>query len=52
MYKRQVNVSVYVPATLNKDEKKALEEMEESDHFKPNSLIKENIFKKLKSRFD
>ena len=36
-----VNVSVYVPETLNKDEKKALEEMEESDNFKPNTSIKE-----------
>ena len=43
-----VNVSVYVPETLNKDEKKALEEMEESDNFKPNTSIKEKIFKKFK----
>ena len=47
-----VNVSVYVPETLNKDEKKALEEMEESDNFKPNTSIKEKIFKKFKSLFD
>ena len=41
-----VNVSVYVPETLNKDEKRALEEMEESDNFKPNTSIKrENIQK-------
>ncbi len=32
-----VNVSVYVPEALNKDEKKALEEMESSDNFKPNT---------------
>ena len=47
-----VNVSVYVPETLNKDEKKALEEMESSDNFKPNTSIKEKIFKKFKSLFD
>ena len=47
-----VNVSVYVPEALNKDEKKALEEMEGSDNFKPNTSIKENIFKKFKSLFD
>lgn len=47
-----VNVSVYVPETLSKDEKKALEEMEESDNFKPNTSIKEKIFKKFKSLFD
>ena len=47
-----VNISVYVPETLSKDEKKALEEMETSDNFKPNSSIKEKIFKKFKSLFD
>ena len=47
-----VNVSVYVPETLSKDEKRALEEMEESDNFKPNTSIKEKIFKKFKSLFD
>ena len=47
-----VNVSVYVPEALNKDEKKALEEMEGSDNFKPNTSIKEKIFKKFKSLFD
>ena len=47
-----VNVSVYVPETLNKEEKKALEEMEGSDNFKPNTSIKEKIFKKFKSLFD
>ncbi|AVM56603.1 molecular chaperone DnaJ [Bacteroides heparinolyticus] len=47
-----VNISVYVPETLSKDEKKALEEMETSDNFNPNSSIKEKIFKKFKSLFD
>ena len=43
-----VNVSVYIPETLNKDEKQALEKMQESDNFKPNTSIKEKIFKKFK----
>ena len=47
-----VNVSVYVPEALSKDEKKALQEMEESDNFKPNSSIKEKIFRKFRSLFD
>ena len=47
-----VNVSVYVPEALSKEEKKALEDMEESDNFKPNTSIKEKIFKKFKSLFD
>lgn len=47
-----VNVSVYVPEVLSKDEKKALQDMEESDNFKPNTSVKEKIFKKFKSFFD
>lgn len=47
-----VNISIYVPETLNKEEKKALESMQESDNFKPNSSVKEKIFKKFKSLFD
>lgn len=47
-----VNISIYVPETLSKDEKKALEKMEDSDNFKPNISIKEKIFRKFKSWFD
>ena len=47
-----VNISIYVPEALSKDEKKALEEMEGSDNFKPNTSVKEKIFKKFRSLFD
>lgn len=47
-----VNVSIYVPETLSKDEKNALETFETSDNFKPSSTIKEKIFKKFRSLFD
>ncbi|MBQ8502615.1 MAG: molecular chaperone DnaJ [Bacteroides sp.] len=47
-----VNISIYVPETLNKDEKKALENMEHSDNFKPNVSVKEKIFKKFRSWFE
>ena len=47
-----VNISVYVPETLTKEEKSTLEKMEESDNFRPNASIKEKIFKKFKSLFD
>ncbi|WP_300814700.1 molecular chaperone DnaJ [uncultured Bacteroides sp.] len=47
-----VNVSIYVPEALSKDEKKALQDMEDSDNFRPNSSIKEKIFKKFRSLFD
>ena len=47
-----VNVSVYIPEALNKEEKQALEKMQNSDNFKPNLSIKEKIFKKFKNFFD
>ncbi|MCM1108525.1 MAG: molecular chaperone DnaJ [Clostridium sp.] len=47
-----VNISVYIPETLSKSEKKALEEMQKSDNFSPNPSIKEKIFNKFKSYFE
>lgn len=47
-----VNMSVYIPETLNKDEKNAFEAMKKSDNFEPSSSIKEKIFKKFRSYFD
>ncbi len=47
-----VNVSVYIPEALNKDEKEMLEGLSDSDHFKPSSGVKEKIFRKFKHFFD
>lgn len=47
-----VNVSVYVPETLSKDEKKTLEELDKSENFQPNTSIKEKIFRKFKTLFE
>ena len=47
-----VNISVYVPETLSKDEKKTLEEMKKSDNFAPNPSIEEKIFRRFKSYFE
>ena len=47
-----VNISVYIPETLSKEEKQALEKMQNSDNFMPNLSIKEKIFKKFKKFFD
>ena len=47
-----VNVSVYIPEHLNKEEKQAMEKMQDSDNFMPNLSIKEKIFKKFKNFFD
>ena len=47
-----VNISVYIPETLNKEERQAMEKMQSSDNFMPNLSIKEKIFKKFKNFFD
>ena len=47
-----VNISIYVPESLAKDEKKALESLEKSDNFRPNASTKEKIFRKFRSMFD
>lgn len=47
-----VNVSIYVPETLTKEEKNMMEKLNSSDSFKPNTSIKEKIFRKFKSFFD
>lgn len=47
-----INISVYVPKTLNLTEKKALEEMRESDNFKGDSATKRTIFQKFRNYFN
>ena len=47
-----VNVSVYIPETLTKEERKALEKWRDSDNFRPNPSLKEKIFNKFKNLFD
>lgn len=47
-----VNISVYIPETLSKDEKAAMEKFGQSDNFVPSLSVKEKIFKKFRSYFD
>ena len=47
-----VNISVYIPETLTKEERQALEKWQEAENFKPNTSLKEKIFKKFRSLFD
>lgn len=47
-----VNVSVYVPETLSKEEKSTLEKLETAPNFAPSKSIKEKIFKKFRSMFE
>jgi molecular chaperone DnaJ len=47
-----VNISIYVPESLNRDEKDALQKMEESNNFKPTTSMKEKIFQKFRNWMD
>ena len=47
-----VNISVYIPETLNKDEKKSIEKFRESDNFRPSEGIKDKIFRRFKNFFE
>ena len=46
-----VNISVYVPKTLSREERKALEQMKESDNFKGDRQTRESIFSRFKNYF-
>lgn len=46
-----VNISVYIPEQLTKEEKKAFEMMKESDHLKGSQSVKDKIFKTFRSYF-
>lgn len=47
-----LNISVYVPKTLSKDEKTTLESWKGSDNFKGDSATKRTIFEKFRSFFN
>lgn len=47
-----INISVYVPKTLSKDEKETIEKMKDSDNFKGDSDTKRSIFQKFKNYFN
>ena len=46
-----VNISVYIPKTLSRDEKEAIESFRNSDNFKGDASTKQSIFKKFKNYF-
>lgn len=47
-----VNISIYIPEALSKDEKKAIENFRKSENFRPSESIKEKIFRRFKNFFD
>ena len=46
-----VNVSVFIPKTLSREEKTAIEEFRNSDNFKGDAATKRSIFQKFKNYF-
>ena len=46
-----VNISVYVPKTLSREEKETLEELQQSDNFKGDNSTKKSIFEKFRNYF-
>lgn len=47
-----VNISVYIPETLSKDEKHAFEKMKDNSNLKPGKSVKEKIFRTFKNYFN
>jgi len=47
-----VNISVYIPESMSKDERQTMEKFLKSDDFQPSTSAKEKIFKKFRSYFN
>lgn len=47
-----VNISVYVPETLTRDERKTIEKMEESENFKTSPSLTKKMFERFRNLFD
>ena len=47
-----VNISVYIPEHLTKEERNAFEALRENDHMQPNDSIKDKIFRAFRNYFD
>ncbi len=47
-----VNISVYIPQTLNKNERETIESLKESKNFKGDDTDKKSIFEKFRSYFN
>ena len=47
-----VNISVYIPETLSKEERKTVEKMEESVNFKTSPTLTKRMFERFRNLFD
>jgi len=47
-----VNIAVYIPESLTKEQKEALGQMEKAPNFQPSQSVKEKIFSRFRNIFD
>ena len=47
-----VNISVYIPKTLSREEKELIEKFKNSDNFKGDKQTKDSIFQRFKNYFN
>ncbi len=47
-----VQISIYIPETLNKDERKAIEKMRNNENFQPSTSVKDTLLRKFRSLFE
>ena len=47
-----VNVGVYIPENLSKEERNTISKLEDSENFKPSATAKRNFFARFKSMFE
>jgi molecular chaperone DnaJ len=46
-----INISVYIPETLNKEEREAIEKLRDSENIKPTEEKKKSIFQRMRDFF-
>ena len=47
-----INIAIYVPESLNKEQKESLENMENSSNFQPTQSVKDKIFNRFRNTFE
>ena len=47
-----INIAIYVPESLTKEQKETLEQMEKSSNFQPTQSIKEKVFSRFRNVFE
>jgi len=47
-----INIAVYVPESLSKEQKETLEQMEKTSNFQPTQSVKEKIFSRFRNIFE